>query len=88
VLKSDEVRKHKERQKELQVLDKLEQKNIEKEKLKLDMGSDYESSSESSMLEELEFIKNESQESDHEDNNDISELSRVELSKENDQSIV
>lgn len=94
VLKSDEVRKHKERLKELRVLDKLEQKNIEKEKLKLEMGSDYESSSESSILEELEFInKSESHESDKDDkdssvNLEISHRDHKENKKEKEHSTV
>ena len=91
VLKSDEVRKHKERLKELRVLDKLEQKNIEKEKLKLEMGSDYESSSESSILEELEFInKSESHESDKDDKDSSVniEISHQENKKEKEHSAV
>ena len=94
VLKSDEVRKHKERLKELRVLDKLEQKNIEKEKLKLEMGSDYESSSESSILEELEFInKSESHESDKDDkdssvNLETSHREHNENKKEKENSVV
>lgn len=36
-------------------MDKLEQKNLEKEQLRLELGSDYESSSDSSFFEELDF---------------------------------
>lgn len=49
------MRKHKEKLKELQILDKLEKKNLEKQQLREELGSDYESSSDSSVFEELDF---------------------------------
>ena len=41
VIKTDEVRKHQERLKEQKVLDRLEQKRVEKEKLKEELGQLY-----------------------------------------------
>ena len=41
MIKTDEVRKHQERLKEQKVLDRLEQKRVEKEKLKEELGQFY-----------------------------------------------
>lgn len=75
ITKTDEIRKYNEREKEKKVLDKLEIKKIEKEKLKEELGSDY-SSSEDSFLQELEFnepkntdfLENENEEKNQENN--------------------
>ncbi|KAL4440974.1 hypothetical protein ABPG74_009387 [Tetrahymena malaccensis] len=67
IIKTDEIRKHQERLKRKKVFDKLEQKKVEKQKLKEDLGSDYVSSEDDSLdfedlgleKEELEKILNE-----------------------------
>ncbi|EGR29188.1 hypothetical protein IMG5_161380 [Ichthyophthirius multifiliis] len=69
VTKTDEIRKHQEKLKRKKVFDKLEQKKIEKERLKMELGSEYESSDEESLnceefgleKEELQKILNERQ---------------------------
>lgn len=60
IIKADEIRKYKQRLKEKELLEKLEQKMLEKEKLKQEMGSDYQSyqSSEDSFLKEFETEEN------------------------------
>jgi len=47
LLKNDEIRRHKERLREQRIKDRMEQKRIEKIKLKEELGSDYESSEDS-----------------------------------------
>ncbi|CAK79960.1 unnamed protein product (macronuclear) [Paramecium tetraurelia] len=53
VVKSDEVRKHQERLKKIKIFDKIEQKRVEKERLKAELGSEYESSEGSVDLDEM-----------------------------------
>lgn len=81
ILKTDEVKKHKERLKETQVLDKLKEKDIENEKLRLELGSDYESSSDSSIFEDLDFKISEKS---NEDDPDIYESGFIDISKKNE----
>ncbi|KRW98798.1 hypothetical protein PPERSA_10569 [Pseudocohnilembus persalinus] len=61
IVKTDEIRKHLERLKKKKVFDKLEQKKIEKERLKAELGSAYESSDDDSLndFEDLGLQKEE-----------------------------
>ncbi|CAD8068778.1 unnamed protein product [Paramecium sonneborni] len=49
VVKTEEVRKHQERLKKIKIFDRIEQKRVEKQRLKNELGSAYESSSEGSV---------------------------------------
>ena len=49
VVKTEEVRKHQERLKKIKIFDRLEQKKVEKDRLKAELGSAYESSDSSSI---------------------------------------
>lgn len=73
LLKSDEIRRHKERLKEQRILDKMEQKKIEKQKLKEELGSDYESSDDSVTEEYMELQKKKKKENG-EDSEDSDKL--------------
>ncbi|CAD8064782.1 unnamed protein product [Paramecium primaurelia] len=55
VVKTEEVRKHQERLKKIKIFDRIEQKKVEKQRLKNELGSAYESSSQGS-AENDEFI--------------------------------
>ncbi|CAK93025.1 unnamed protein product (macronuclear) [Paramecium tetraurelia] len=48
VVKTEEVRKHQERLKKIKIFDRIEQKKVEKQRLKNELGSAYESSSQGS----------------------------------------
>ena len=70
----------------MQVLDKLQQKNIENEKLRLELGSDYESSSDSSMFEELDFKKSDdSNQEDYLSENDSDPKKSLEIPNINEE---
>jgi len=45
VIETDEITQHQERLKEQKILDKIEQKKIDKERLKEELGSDFYSGS-------------------------------------------
>ena len=53
VVKTEEVRKHQERLKKIKIFDKIEQKKVEKDRLKAELGSEYESSDNSMDLEDM-----------------------------------
>ncbi|CAD8165455.1 unnamed protein product [Paramecium octaurelia] len=48
IVKTEEVRKHQERLKKIKIFDRIEQKKVEKQRLKNELGSAYESSSQGS----------------------------------------
>lgn len=61
VVKTEEVRKHQENLKKIKIFDKLEQRRVEKERLKQELGSDYESSEDSFDWEEMGINKSEAE---------------------------
>lgn len=59
VLKTEELRKHQEKLIKIKIFDKLEQRRTEKDRLKQELGSEYESSDDSVDWEEMGIDKEE-----------------------------